>query len=250
MMLLSLPREYQRFYQIQLAKLTQPPKSWYLVPMGSEHLEISPTRRRVLETLKRRGEATADQLADDLETTPGAVRQHLAALRSADLVVTRPSRGQTGRPADVYRCTALTEPLFAIERDLAVEILDDIHDEDPALVERIFDRRRRRMVDATRDGLAGKPIGERVAALTDHFDAHGYLADFDETSGGAFRIHLHNCPIWNVADRFEHACNAELGFIGDILPDAEVTRIEHKSDHCSTCAYQISPVAAQPRHPD
>ena len=209
----------------------------------SEHREVSPTQRRVLEILKRRGEATADELADDLETSPSAVRQHLAALRSADLVATRPLRGQTGRPADIYRCTALTDPLFANEQDLAVEILDDIHDEDPGLVERIFDRRRQRMVDATREGLAGKPTGERVAALADHFDAQGYVADFDETSGGAFRIQLHNCPIWDVADRYQHACTAELGFIEDSLPDAQVTRIERKSDRCSTCTYQIAPIA-------
>lgn len=212
--------------------------------MGSEQHVVSPSQRRVLETLKRRGEATADELADDLQTTPSAVRQHLAALRSADLVATRPLRGHPGRPPDAYRCTALSDPLFATEQDLAVEILDDLHDEDPGLVERIFDRRRRRMVDATREGLADKPIGERVAALADHFDAQGYLADFDETGDGAFRIHLHNCPIWNVADRYQHACNAELGFIADLLPDTQVTRIEHKSERCSTCAYQIAPIAA------
>lgn len=200
--------------------------------------------------LKRRGEATVDELACDLETTTSAVRQHLAALRSADLVATRPLRGQTGRPADVYRCTPLTDPLFANEQGLAVEILDDLNEEDPALVERIFDRRRQRLVDATRAEVGGKPLDERVAALAEHFDTQGYLADFDETGDGGFRIHLHNCPIWDVADRYEHACTAELGFIEDIIPDAQVTRTERKSERCSTCAYDITPLATPSQRAD
>ena len=49
----------------------------------------SPTQRRVLEALKRRGEATADQLAETLEISASAVRQHLSALRSAGLIAAR-----------------------------------------------------------------------------------------------------------------------------------------------------------------
>ncbi len=39
----------------------------------------SPTQRRVLEALKRHGEATADELAATLEVSSSAVRQHLSA---------------------------------------------------------------------------------------------------------------------------------------------------------------------------
>lgn len=203
-------------------------------------------QRRVLETLRRRDEATVDELAELLEITPSAVRQHLAPLRSAGLVAARPLRGQTGRPADVFRCTPASDPLFPTERDLAVEILDDLSDHDPALVDEIFRRRRRRLVEATSDGLDDlddTPVLDRVAAVTRQLDARGYLADFDETDDGTFHITLHNCPIRDIADRYDHACSAELGFIADVLPDAEVSRIARKTEHCSACTYEVSPVA-------
>lgn len=215
---------------------------WYGMPMGSQTRDITPARRRLLEALKRRGEATAEEIAGHLGISTGAVRQHLAALRSAGLVTTRPARGNTGRPADIYRCTTLADPLFATEHDLAVQILDDIHAEQPELIERIFQRSRTRMVAAARTGLDGAPIAERVAAVTRQLDAEGYLSEFEEHDDGSFRIHLHNCPISNVADRYPHACAAELGFIEDLLPDASVTRTMQKTADCGTCAYQIAPI--------
>lgn len=212
------------------------------VSYGSSY-DVSPTQRRVLETLRRRTEATVDELAELLGITPSAVRQHLTPLRSAGLVAARPLRGQTGRPADVYRCTPASDPLFPTEHALAVEILDDLRDHDPALIEEIFRRRRQRLVEATAADVDHAPVIDRVAAVTDQLDARGYLADFDETDDGTFHIHLHNCPIRTVADRYDHACSSELGFIADVLPDADVRRIAHKTEHCSTCTYEVAPVA-------
>ena len=215
--------------------------------MGTELTEVSPMQRRVIEAVRRRSEATVDELAEALGISASAVRQHLAPLRSAGLVAARQQRGHAGRPADVYHCTSLSDPLFPVEQNLAVEILDDLHDEDPELVGRFFERRRRRMVDAVRADHDDTPVADRVAAITEQLDAQGYLAEFDETDDGGFRIHLHNCPIWNVANRYDHACTAELGLLEDVLPDTEVTRLAHKHEHCSECSYHIAPVTGQDR---
>lgn len=215
--------------------------------MAVDLTEVSPMQRRVLEAVRRRSEATVDELVEALDISASAVRQHLAPLRSAGLVAARQQRGHAGRPADVYHCTPLSDPLFPVEQNLAVEILDDLHDEDPELVERFFDRRRRRMVDSVRAGHDTSPIAERVAAITEQLDAQGYLAEFDQTDDGGFRIHLHNCPIWNVAHRYDHACTAELGLLTEVLPDTEVTRLAHKHEHCSECSYHIAPVTGQGR---
>jgi predicted ArsR family transcriptional regulator len=47
------------------------------------------TRRQLLEVLKRRGEARAEELAEALDVTVSAARQHLAALQAAGLVAHR-----------------------------------------------------------------------------------------------------------------------------------------------------------------
>ena len=210
--------------------------------MESEGVTLSPTQRHVLETLKRRGEATADELADCLEISSSAVRQHLGALRSAGYVAARQDRGHAGRPADRYHATDLAEPLFAApSNDLAVELLGHLDEEDPGLVDRIFERRRQQLVAAVQAELDDDlSLGERVAALTDRLDAQGYLADFEELAEGRYRINLHSCAIWAVANRYQQACTAELGFIEALVPEAVVQRITHKSAGAHTCAYEIT----------
>ncbi|MFT7597318.1 MAG: DeoR family suf operon transcriptional repressor [Acidimicrobiales bacterium] len=201
----------------------------------------SATQRRVLVALKRRGEATAEELAIALDISSSAVRQHLSSLRSAGFIVARQERGNTGRPADRYHATDLTETLFVTtDSTLSLELLEHIEEEDPELVTRVFERRRHRLVEDARDKLQGKPIDERVAVLAELLDDQGYLADSDKLTDNHFRINLHSCALWAVATRFQQACTGELNFIRDLIPDATVERVTHKTDGAHTCAYEIT----------
>ena len=209
--------------------------------MATTGVAPSATQRRVLVALKRQGEATAEELATTLDISASAVRQHLSALRSAGFITARQERGHTGRPADRYHATDLTEPLFVTtDSSLSLQLLEHIEQEDPELVSRVFERRRRRLVEEAKDKLKGKPIDERVAVLTELLDAQGYLADSDTLSDTQYRINLHSCALWAVANRYQQACAAELGFIRDLIPDATVERVTHKTDGAHTCAYEIT----------
>ena len=209
--------------------------------MASTGVAPSPTQRRVLVALKRRGEATADELATALDISASAVRQHLSALRSAGFIAARQERGHPGRPADRYHATDLTEPLFvATDSSLSIELLEHIEAEDPELVDRVFERRRRQLVEEAKDRMEGKPIDEQVAVLSDLFDSQGYLADSDALSNTRYRINLHSCAIWSVANRYRQACTAELDFIRDLIPDATVERVTLKTEGAHTCAYEIT----------
>ena len=208
--------------------------------MTTANAVLSPTQRRVLETLKRLGEATADELAVALEVSPSAVRQQLGALRSSGLVEASQDRGNTGRPADRYRATERTEPLFVTSDDLSIELLELVGDEDPELVDRVFDRRRQRLVDDAAAHLAGTSVEDRVARVTELLDAQGYLCDWEQLADDHFRINLHNCAIWTVASRFRKACASELEYLQGVLPDATVARVTHKTSGAHTCAYDIA----------
>lgn len=212
--------------------------------MDTAGAALSPTQRHVLETLKRHGEATAGELAESLEISQSAVRQHLTSLRSAGLIEARQERGNTGRPADRYHATAQTEALFVTtEVDLSTELLGHMEQEDPELVNRIFQRRRHSLVDGAESQLDGLSTGERVAAVANLLDAQGYLADFEDIGQGCFRINLHSCAIWTVATKYRQACTAELDFVRDLLPDAQVERVTHKTSGAHTCAYEITTTA-------
>ncbi len=214
----------------------------HMVPadMVSADTAPSPTQRRVLVALKRQGEATADELADILDISASAVRQHLSALRAAGLIAARQDRGERGRPADRYHATEQAEPLFVTSDDLSIEILELVADEQPELVERMFDLHRQRLVDDARAHLADTTVEERIAAVTKLLDTRGYLCDSEQVTADHFRINLHNCAIWNVASRFRKACTSELEFLQGVLPDATVQRVTHKTSGAHTCAYDIA----------
>ena len=201
----------------------------------------SPMQRRVLKILKRLGEATADELAGALDISTSAVRQHLNALRSAGYVDANQQRGQPGRPADLFHTTQLTEAMFVGDSNaLSVELLSLLEEEDPELITRVFERRRRRRVAQTTSKLAGKKLGEKVAALTAELDDEGFLADFDKLDSTHYRINLHSCAIWTVATRYGQACATELDYLRELLPEATVERVTHKTSGAHVCAYEVS----------
>jgi DeoR family suf operon transcriptional repressor len=199
------------------------------------------TRRALLEDLKEHGEATAEELARRLGVTTSAVRQHLAAMQGDALVDRREVRNGPGRPRHVFRVGGAGEALFPkAYNDLANEVLDHVAAEDPELVDRVFERRRRRRTEQARARLAGKPFEEQVAELTRILDEDGYLASWEPMPGG-YRIVEHNCAILDVAKRYGNACSSEIEFLRRTLPDARVERVAHMMAGQHVCAYEVTP---------
>src|SRR3954462_8761168 len=72
-------------------------------------------RREVLYAVRRRGEATAEQVAEQLAMTASGARQHLTALGDAGLVETEELPDDTprrGRRTLVYSSTAAADGYF------------------------------------------------------------------------------------------------------------------------------------------
>ena len=203
---------------------------------------ISPTQRRVLTVIQRLEEATAEELASHLGISSSAVRQHLSALRAGGYVDARQDRTGTGRPSDRYHATEAADALFAnsAANDFAVELLAVIEHEDPSLVDTVFERRGQTRVDDARRQLAGLEAGDKVAALARILDAEGYMADFEESEPGVFRLRLHSCAMWNVASHYGQVCTSELDFVRNLIPEATVARVTHKVAGAHVCAYEIT----------
>lgn len=221
--------------------------------VGPALAELPATRRALLIALRKRGEARAEELAEQLDVTVSAVRQHLQSLTAADLVVHREERSGPGRPRHVYRLAPAAEALFPRSYgELTVELLDYIGDEDPDLVARAFERRRRARVERTRERLEGLDFDARVAEVARVLDEDGYLAEVERLEGddraaggaGSWRILEHNCAILAVAQRYGHACGAEIAFLREVLPDADVTRVSHILTGAHACTYEVRPRAA------
>jgi DeoR family suf operon transcriptional repressor len=203
---------------------------------------LSSTRQAILLTIKRRGEARAEDLATALGITPSAVRQHLSSLVAEGLVSVREQRGGAGRPKFFYATTGAAEELFPkTYGDLTNELLDHLGVEEPGMVDRLFERRQQRRVEGAEARLAGRSFEERVKELAQILDEDGYLAGVERADDGTWMIVEHNCAILEVALRYGQACSSEIGFLRQVMPDAEIDRVSHMASGQHHCAYRVRP---------
>ena len=201
-------------------------------------------RRAVLYALRRRGQATADDIARQLDMTVSGARQHLTALVDDEFAeateLPRPA-GQCGRAQLAYMVTERADSLFPkAYGELTNELLGYASEADSGLVDSLFARRRDERIRNAAERLARKrTLKAKVAELTRILDDDGYLATCEDVSSGVFRIVEHNCAIWAVAQRYGQACTSELDFIRAALPDAEVERVQHMVAGAPHCAYEV-----------
>jgi DeoR family transcriptional regulator, suf operon transcriptional repressor len=201
-------------------------------------------RRAVLYAVRRRGEATADQVADQLDITVSGARQHLAALARDGLVESSelPSPdGRRGRRTLVYSATPAADAYFPkAYGELTNELLGYVADTDRELLDQLFAKRREARIAAARARLSSKrSLRGKVAELTRILDEDGYLASWEQGAPGVFRIIEHNCAIWAVAERYGQACTSELDFIRSVLDGADVERVQHMVAGARRCAYEV-----------
>jgi len=202
-------------------------------------------RRAALYAVRRRGEATAEQVAEQLDMSVSGARQHLTALVDDGLVEAVPRATDVaarGRRTLVYSATPRSDAFFPkAYGELTNELLGYVADTDRALLDELFARRRDHRVESARARLARKRgLGARVAELTRILDEDGYLASWERVGPGHFLVVEHNCAIWAVATRYGQACTSELDFIRAVLPEASVERVQHMVAGARRCAYDIT----------
>jgi len=194
--------------------------------------------------LKRNGEASTETLSAHTGITASGARQHLAALELDGFIVARDDRDGRGRPRKIYTLSEAGDALFPRAYEgLTNELLDYVNDENPELLERIFDRRGLRRLERARERITGLDFAAKVAELARILDEDGYLADFITEPDGSYLIREHNCAVLAIAERYQHACSSELEFLQALLPEATVTRVAHRIAGGHYCAYRVEPVS-------
>lgn len=198
-----------------------------------------PARQRILHLLKRSGGLTAQEIARELEITAVAVRKHLERMQEEGLIVLHTRAASRGRPAVIYALSETGDALFPQRYDqLVVDMLQDITSlEGEEKLVRLFNLRNDRVARTYQIRLQDKPLHEAVRELARARDDDGYMANVEEGKGG-FVISEHNCPIYDVAQRFPQACQCEHELFQRLL-NANVTRESTLIDGATSCRYHI-----------
>jgi predicted ArsR family transcriptional regulator len=169
------------------------------------------TTRGRLTSLLRRGSRTVDELAEALELTSNAVRNHLSSLERDGLVRQVGVRRGTGagKPAVLFELHPDAEPLFSLAYPPVLTAMVE------TLVEELPPERTEELMHAMGRRLArgvGTPSGtfeDRVRAGAAVLTALGGEVDVvDDGSGGALTIRGAGCPLSAVVSHRPEMCHA------------------------------------------
>jgi predicted ArsR family transcriptional regulator len=223
---------------------------------------LGPTKRRIIERLKRADAKVAD-LARVLDMTEAGVRQHLDALADHGLVVSRTgSAAGRGRPATIWELTDLAEDLFPDRHDdLTVELITAVRTAlgDEGLA-KVIDARGEKQRAAYERALPKRgTLRARVDALARIRTEEGYVAevvdapdgdpsggnpsDGSPSGGNAVLLIEHHCPICTAASSCPGLCGSELELFREVLgPQVSIERTQHIIAGDRRCTYRIETV--------
>jgi predicted ArsR family transcriptional regulator len=198
------------------------------------------TRETILHLLKTNSELSAKELTERLNITTMAVRRHIDALERDGFIDSKTVRQPMGRPTAVYYLTERADVLFPNKYNaVALDLLDELVQESGVdMVERLFERRKDSLYKKYAGSLEDKNFEGKVAALASIQNENGYMVQVEKTSDDEYAFIEHNCPIAQLANQYNHACQCEMKLFESLL-DADVTRPECLAKGDRKCVYMI-----------
>jgi len=212
----------------------------------------SSTKQDILQYLLKQGQATAQELATQLEVSPQAIRRHLKDLEAEDLIHYAVVQAGMGRPQHMYQLSSQGRDRLRRNStdldsygDFAVSLLDTLaetvgRDQMSSILRKQWERK----AIEYRDRVGLGSLKERVAKLVELRKAEGFMAEWypvDEfgSVGDRFILTEHNCAISNVAESFPSVCTHELEMFAAILPDCTVERTHWIINGEHRCGYLV-----------
>lgn len=204
------------------------------------------TRRYILEILRRRGQATVDDVVNDLRLQRGdvitsvTVRHHLNILLQDGLVTTTELRRRNtpGRPQHMYTLTNKARTHFPNNYQLLAQtLIKELQRQLPAEgVNVILEGVAEQMASSA--AIPTLPMPERLTMVVEYLTEHGYEAAWERSADG-YVLHTANCPYHAITDDSNGAmCDMDMRLIASLL-GAVPRRLSHVGSGDETCSYLI-----------
>lgn len=195
------------------------------------------TRTRILHALleHKRSGLTLDELADRLDISRNAVRQHVSILERDGLVEVAGRRTATGgRPSRAYGLTAAGMERFPRQYDMLAEgMIATLSDQlgDTAL-DSILARLARHIAEGRREELAALPEEERKRAIIALMNELGYDARLQPDG----TIAAFNCVFHKIAAKTRAVCRYDEKLLTALL-GSDVKLVGCIQDGDNTCTF-------------
>jgi len=200
----------------------------------------SDSRRLIMQFIKRRGEATAGEVAESLGVTREGARQQLQLLEEEGWI----SRGErqtegVGRPAVTFKITAAGDHTFPKNYDgLSLTLVDAVADQlGPEALLKLLAAISEQQVKQWEPKLAGKSFPERIKALKGiYFEDDPHTSVRKDSRG--YTLVERNCPYLNVALRRPQLCSVTINTLTRLL-GVRVVREARFQDGDKRCVFRV-----------
>jgi DeoR family transcriptional regulator, suf operon transcriptional repressor len=199
------------------------------------------TKQAILHYLLKQGQATAQELAEQLGWTQQAIRRHLKDLESEGLILHQSIQTGMGRPNFVYGLSREGRAQFPDRyNDFAVSLLGTLaetvsKDEMKAILQKQWERK----AIEYRDRIGNGSLPDRVAKLVELRRQEGYMAESHAVEPGGFVLTEYNCAISQIAESFPTVCGHELEMFAIALGNCRVERTHWLVQGEHRCGYLI-----------
>ncbi len=199
------------------------------------------TKQDILQHLLKRGEVTAQDLAEKLDISPQAIRKHLKDLETEGLIYHTAEQVGMGRPQFIYALTAAGRDRFPDSyNQFAVNFLDTLIDTlGKEQVSEVLQKQWQRKSQHYKSQLGGGSLRQRLEKLAEIRRSEGYVTEWFSVEGTKnFIFTEYNCAIAHVAESFPSVCGHELEMFATVL-DCPVERTHWMVDGEHRCGYLI-----------
>jgi predicted ArsR family transcriptional regulator len=199
------------------------------------------TRGKIVSELRRRGPASATDLARSFGLSPNAVRQQLMVLERDGLVAETPVRRGPTKPTYEFSLTADADKLFPQAYDkMLTAVLHELRSQfGTSGVEQVFDGLSRRAIERARLSVNSNDPEQRVAQLTEMLRKSGVVAEYSLIEGG-FALHEHNCPYSSAAKEHPEVCQVIHHVIDETI-GGEHVQTESLAHGGRECRFELHP---------
>jgi predicted ArsR family transcriptional regulator len=201
------------------------------------------TRGRIVTELRRRGSASAADLAATFGLSPNAVRQQFVVLERDGLVEEKPVRRGRTKPTLEFSLTDEADKLFPNSYDKMLSaVLREVKDRygEPAVNE-IFANIAQRTVAKTKQRVTAKSGEGKLAQLTQVLRDGGVVAEYSLIDGG-FMLQEHNCPYSGVVKEHPEVCSV-IHQVLDETVGGEHQQVESIATGGRTCTFELKGVS-------
>ena len=204
------------------------------------------TRLEILEVLLRQ-ELSSQSLAELLQVSPAAIRQHLTTLEALGLVKRRKIVTQPSRPTYLYKVSPQGMRVFPKRYDLLlnqiIEVLAEQRGADGAGA--LIEAAARKIASRARDDLVRSSGPERWQRLLDWLEREfSWQAAVSEEAGNARRLTVHQCPFQDLSKTAPDVCGV---FFTTLIREADAqVAVEHAeaTSEPACCAFLVRPSPA------